>query len=127
MNLPPGEMAQRHLIWEALSELFLDTQLQTHDHEWIAKVLAQSPYTEDELESILQHEVAPILCANLFNVAGEWTGFDPDWLAPQILKSKRNWRSWLSGLIGVHTIRKEWQLILRLVAANRIAVKNDAE
>lgn len=126
MNQPAGEFVQRHLIWEALSELFLDTQLQPHEHEWIAEVLAQSPYTEDELEWILRHEVAPLLGINLLNIAGEWTGFNPDWIEHQILQGRKKWVSWLSGLTGIRMVRKEWQLILNLVAAHRSKAKHDA-
>lgn len=84
MNPASAELEQRRPVWNALSELFLDTELQPYEYQWIAEVLAKSVYTEKELEWILQYEVAPILSANLLSGAGEWDGFDQDWLAAQI-------------------------------------------
>src|SRR4051812_21049006 len=48
--LEPGEdLRRRRPVWEALSDLFLDTQLQEHDFRYIARVVAESGYTDHEV------------------------------------------------------------------------------
>jgi hypothetical protein len=75
---------ERAPVWSALSELFLDTELEDADLDRIAAVLAASPYSEDKLEEILRYEVTPVLKSNLRRGAGAWTGFDSDWLCEKI-------------------------------------------
>jgi len=84
---------ERFPIWEALSDFFLDTELDGKDYERIANILADSEYSVKELEEILRYEVYPGCIPNLYCVAGEWAGFDPDWLQERILphKDKRPW------------------------------------
>lgn len=73
-------LRHRHALWEALSELWLDTELQPRDIERIARVIAASPYSLAQVRAIHDFEVAPAVSANLSQVAGEWAGFDPAWL-----------------------------------------------
>ncbi|HTR43465.1 MAG TPA: hypothetical protein VMH87_17775 [Pseudomonadales bacterium] len=80
MTATEAQIKERFPVWEALSEFFLDTELQPDDHERIAKILAASPYTENEIEDILMGEICPVCRPNMLSVAGEWIGFDPDWL-----------------------------------------------
>jgi hypothetical protein len=79
-----AEIEERLPVWEALSEFFLDTELQPDDHERIAKTLAASSYTEEEIEEILIDEVCPVCRFNMLSMAGEWAGFHPDWLKEKI-------------------------------------------
>ena len=78
------QIEDRLPIWEALSEFFLDTELQMDDHERIAQILAATAYTEEEIEGILIGEVYPVCRWNILSVAGEWAGFHPDWLKEKI-------------------------------------------
>ncbi len=55
----------------------------------MARVLSASGYSEPELEQILRWEVGPVLLPNLFSVAGEWAGFDLQWLETEILRRER--------------------------------------
>ena len=71
-------------VWEALSDFFLDTELDEKDHQRISEVLASSPYSIQDIEDILRFEVYPVLIWNLRSMAGEWAGFDRDWLQEQI-------------------------------------------
>lgn len=95
---PDPELIQTRLtVWRALSELYLDTELKDADHRRIAAVLAALPYGVDELEEILRHEVHPACRGNLLQVAGEWAGFDDNWLRARIapyLGRRRWWRRW---------------------------------
>ncbi|MEO0374565.1 MAG: hypothetical protein AAF329_08070 [Cyanobacteria bacterium P01_A01_bin.17] len=119
MNPPSEELEQRSPVWDALSELFLDTERQPYNHQWIANTLAESDYTEEELERILRHEVAPILGTNLLSVAGEWQGFDQNWLVTQILQRSQS-RLCLPSITGALIVRSdEWKWIVRLVRAKR--------
>ncbi|GGZ31055.1 hypothetical protein C8J23_11374 [Shewanella chilikensis] len=74
----------RQAVWSALSDLFLDTDVTLH-YPGIIRVCALSPYSLKELEHILYREVAPVCGPNLFDVCGEWAGFDEQWLKEQIL------------------------------------------
>jgi hypothetical protein len=79
---------ERFPVWEALSEFFLDTELDGRDYDRIAKILAASSYSLDELKGILYFEVYPACVPNLFDVAGEWAGFSPDWIMKHIAPRK---------------------------------------
>lgn len=76
----PDEQDPRVRVWEAWSELFLDTELSDNHINYIAEILAESPYSIEELQHIVNAEVAPVCGWNLFCVAGVWAGFDVDWL-----------------------------------------------
>ncbi|MFD0798244.1 hypothetical protein ACFQZJ_12300 [Maribacter chungangensis] len=75
---------ERKPIWIALSELYLDTELQAHDFRYIARVIMESPYTFDEVKQINTYEVFPVLQYNLLSVAGVWSGFQEEWLVKEI-------------------------------------------
>lgn len=81
MDDPVLDLASRRPVWEALAALWLDTDLTDWQLDHIAGVLAASPYSLPEMRAIHDYEVAPALWVNLVTVAGEWAGFDGDWLA----------------------------------------------
>jgi hypothetical protein len=74
---PPPERAE---VWSALSALYLDTEHDEGALRWVAARLARSPYTVAELREIDVWEVAPVVLANVYVVAGAWAGFDERWL-----------------------------------------------
>ena len=84
MSAPPELIRERMPVWEALSEFFLDTNLQEDDYKRIAGELARSPYSEAQLWEILRFEVYPACHLNLLCVAGEWAGFGDDWLMERV-------------------------------------------
>jgi hypothetical protein len=79
------DIAARQPVWEALSDMFLDTDTSL-SRQCRASQLAQSPYSIEQLEFILVNEVYPICRYNLLSIAGEWTGFNPEWLRSRILR-----------------------------------------
>ena len=83
MKLAAEDLVNRRPVWEALSELFIDTEISLN-RLWRVDALAASPYSIEELEHILIDEVYPICKYNLFSVAGEWAGFDLAWLEDQV-------------------------------------------
>ncbi len=85
-----SNIEDRKPIWIALSEFYLDTELQESDFRHIAFKIIESPYTFDEVREINRYEVFPVLQPNLLSVAGEWAGFDEEWLVKSITDSLAN-------------------------------------
>jgi hypothetical protein len=85
VKLTTKDLEYRRPVWEALSELFLDAD-NSFTHAACIAVLVASPYSLNELEQILIDEVYPVCRSNLSSIAGEWTGFDPQWLERSILR-----------------------------------------
>jgi hypothetical protein len=104
------DLDARRPVWLALSELYLDTDYRS-SVRGIARELAASPYSRDDLHSILRNEVHPVLARNLCITAGVWDGFDQDWLGQQILRNERRglWRGrpWCSRRL----LRHFWDLL----------------
>ena len=86
------KIEERKPIWIALSEFYLDTELQESDFRDIATKIIQGPYSIEKVKEIDKYEVFPVLRNNLMSVAGVWFGFDEKWLVERIQESlsKRN-------------------------------------
>lgn len=72
--------ANRLKIWQALSEFFLDTEIDDATFDYVARAVLETGYSPFEVQSILWYEVFPVLEANLRSVVGEWAGWTDDWL-----------------------------------------------
>ncbi|WP_454877249.1 DUF7079 family protein [Sphingomonas cannabina] len=83
-HLDEIERSRRLPVWSSLSDLFLDTDVSLL-RDTNARVLADSPYTINQIERIFLDEVTPACSFNLSAVAGEWSGFDEQWLAERII------------------------------------------
>ena len=70
-------------VWSAISDLFLDTETRWYLAR-TAWVCVQSGQSWEQIDHIYQHQVAPIVGPNLFDIAGDWAGFPDDWLFAQI-------------------------------------------
>ncbi len=81
------KIEERKPIWTALSDFYLDTELDELDFQFIAKKIYESPYSFDDIKNINKYELFPVLQTNLLSVAGEWAGFDEKWLIQRIIKS----------------------------------------
>src|SRR5262245_4760077 len=59
--LPPAkdDLLRRRWIRQALSDLFLDEEITEDTLYHIARITAECEYTDEELEAIYRHEVAP--------------------------------------------------------------------
>jgi len=90
---------ERKPIWIALSDFYVDTELQDSDYKHIASIFKKSPYSLKEIKQIDKEEVFPILHHNLLAVAGIWTGFQEEWLVNKITKKIQN-RTAFSRLIN---------------------------
>jgi hypothetical protein len=83
------DLEHRRPVWGALSDLFLDTDTSLA-RAWRVGILAASPYSIEEFQAILLDEVSPVCRSNFVSVAGEWAGFDPEWLENSILRHLRS-------------------------------------
>ncbi len=118
--LPPQQdLKRRRPVWEALSDLFLDTELTDEEYRSIAERIVSSGYSPSEIHTILWDEVYPAAECNIRLPAGEWSSFDGDWLQERIL-SRQHGRTVLERItaalpvIGPASIvRKEWADLLR--------------
>ncbi len=121
---PHKDLENRRPVWNALSELYLDAELDACDKRYLARVLASSPYSLLELSEILSSEVHPVVHWNLRCVAGAWSGFDPEWLEEQILDNLQRkpswWRRWLpSPVATLELVDPTWSEIRSMVHALR--------
>ncbi|AXQ27791.1 hypothetical protein D0B54_03490 [Solimonas sp. K1W22B-7] len=128
-DLTPADLKQRKPVWEALSEFWLDTELQESDFDRIAGVMARSPYSLEEIRDIHRYEVAPAVSANLAGVAGEWAGFDSKWLVErcraQALRRGSVLRRvllWLRAPLLWYFTAGHWRKVLPRVRVLRAAV-----
>ncbi|MES2543545.1 MAG: hypothetical protein V4548_01575 [Bacteroidota bacterium] len=92
MKIKEVNIEERKPIWIALSNFYLDTELEDNNFKYIALNIIDSPYSLKEVKCINKYEVFPVLNGNLLSVAGEWSGFDEELLIKNILLSikKRN-------------------------------------
>ena len=72
----------------AISELFLDTEIDDQTLARLRDVLRASRLSLPDLDAIYYDEVAPILYRNLSTPAGVWSGFDADWLEQEIQRRR---------------------------------------
>ena len=114
------DLERRRPVWEALSTLFLDTELGDDDRQRAAQAIIASAYSPSDLHEILWEEVYPVVECNLRPVPGEWKGFDLGWFEGQIL-SGRHRRTLSTRIAGAlpfgpaSVIRQEWQALLRFL------------
>lgn len=119
MKTAADDLEARRPVWEALSTLFLDTDTSLL-RQYRAKLLAESPYSVTELETILRDEVFPICSWNMMSIAGEWAGFDPSWLEQKILRRLRARHRWRLGFGHRLIVRSpEWRRTRRAVEVLR--------
>lgn len=108
------DLPRRRIAWSVLSDLYLDTWFDDGQMASMASRLAATGYSIGELEEILYRELHPHLITNLLSVAGEWAGFDMDWLEAKILASHR-WGIGTAIVPGMWMVRGEWKTLERLV------------
>ena len=84
------DIENRKPVWIALSELYLDTELQKYTHRWMAQIFLNSPYSWEEIMRINKYEVFPVLIHNMLSPAGQWMGFNEEWMIEAIQNSLKN-------------------------------------
>lgn len=84
-----SDIEERLKIWRALSDLFLDTEVDDVTYKYIAKTIKDCGLTVNEAENILWYEVYPVLEGNLRSVAGVWAGWPDEWLLQHLSVSEK--------------------------------------
>lgn len=97
-------------IWRALSDLFLDTEIEDHVFTYIARTVSECGLSLSETEDILWYEVYPVLEGNLRNVAGVWEGWPDSWLL-QNLPAKVRPNSIHGNATIIQEIKLCWQRV----------------
>ncbi len=107
--------SKRYQGWSALSDLFLDTEIDDLIRKDIAVQLHRSGYPIDEVEDILWAEVYPVLKNNLASLAGVWQGWSDSWLLENLTAYKKPEITREKSIYNKTTISEEinhhWQLI----------------
>ena len=111
---------ERVPIWTALSELYLDTELEERDIRRIAGVLCEAPFSKHQLEDILRDEVAPAFAFNLRSVAGDWEPWSEQDVRAMVERSivRRSGAGWLACLrrrFRSRALPAEWHRIAALL------------
>src|SRR5579864_9030929 len=88
MLAPEQDLTDRRPIWDALQVFWMDTDPGV-DLEMVARTCARSKYSLAEIEQIYWNEVRPAVQFNLRSIAGEWAGFEIEWLTQRILARHR--------------------------------------
>jgi hypothetical protein len=119
--LSASEIESRLPVWHALSDLFLDTELQAEDYRRIGAALRASGFGREALRTILEDEVAPAFMFNLLDLAGEWLSWDPDEVREIMLRQLRSGAgrprlSWLKKRIHRRHISEEWAKLEALLS-----------
>ena len=127
--LDEQQIQARMPLWEALSDLWLDTEQTDLDLEWIAGVMADSGLTIEELWRVYSYEVAPVVYMNVYNCAGQWAGFYPDWLRTEIVRNLRDrprrTRFWtlfpITRCLMLSQTHDDWKKLVAIVRRRRNA------
>lgn len=83
---------------EAAAELFLDTETRW-SIPWVALRARQSGRPWGELDAYFWQSIAPTLVFNLYDVAGEWSGWDLQWLRQAVRQPPSDYRPIPLGLL----------------------------
>jgi hypothetical protein len=110
--------SEKQRAWLIMADLFLDTDYNDAELGLMARRLSELPFSPDELDALYRKDVSPICSWNLYQVAGEWAGFDEEWLIAEIEKPKNPFN--LARLFGAPT---DWPIVLQKIRK----LKEDAE
>jgi hypothetical protein len=107
-------------IWLALAEHFLDTETR-HDIPSTALACVRAGHDVEQAREIWACEVAPAVGFNCLLIAGEWAGWDRDWLVERIRTVRARPPSrlldWLRRLRAGGALRGVWVAIERCMRA----------
>ena len=115
--LSESDIERRAPVWQAMSGLFLDTEISLGDYQALALSLAGSGFSRSELRDIFLHQAAPAFFPNLLVVAGEWQYWSEDEARDIVLKCMRGRQTfppfyWLRRWFSRRHARAEWEKIM---------------
>jgi hypothetical protein len=115
MNLLNAELDKKNRapVWWAMSELFLDSELDGSDFVYMAKRCAPTQYTNKNFEHILLKEVFPAFHENLIAVAGDWAGWSEEYVVNQVLCHQKKftinfWKIRPFAWFFYRDVRRDW-------------------
>ena len=116
---------ERDRLWVAMSDLWLDDELDEERLSQIAEVVRDSGLGPGELEEVFALELAPFLGANQRTVAGAWSGFDPQWVCAEARRQRAARRAprrlfeRLRARLGLttHAARPAWERVKEIAFA----------
>lgn len=100
------ELARRRPLWDALSELFLDTEVRW-SVPFVARRCVESGYGAETLERVFWVEVFPEAIGNLQQVAGEWAALALDERA-LVKRANEDRVPWLARRASGWLVEREW-------------------
>ena len=116
--LTDEEIARRLPVWSALSDTFLDTELDDHNYHNIAELISEAGYTKEELETIYRAEVEPAFSYNLLSPAGEWAGWPEEFVAERVMACRKSSETQARPRIVMRDhVKNEWIKISRALDA----------
>lgn len=109
---------QERQAYIILSELFLDTEHTPLELHYLSTSLRPLGIPAATLQHMLRHDLFPILYPNFLSIAGEWQGFDEDWLLQKVQdrRSGRGVARWmkLDGVVWYlmgHMVQSLWDKV----------------
>lgn len=108
-------------VWVAMADHFLDTETR-HDIPLTAMRCIDAGLTVTEARSVWCYEVSPAVGFNVWDVAGEWAGWNREWLVERIERLRRRWDNrkgtarWVRYRLRVHLMHGVWSAIGRFMA-----------
>ena len=82
----------RITVWLAMADHFLDTETR-HDIPLTALLCVEAGWSCERARDAWRHEVSPAVAFNLWSVAGEWAGWDREWLVARIERLRSSWHN----------------------------------
>jgi hypothetical protein len=122
MTRPPHIDDGRKRVWIAFADHFLDTETR-YALPLSAFAAVEAGFGVEEAREIWCYEVTPVVGPNLWSVAGEWAGWDEEWLVTEISEvARRRARApgpaaWLAYRVTIHFGHPCWVAIERLMGA----------
>ena len=108
------EIEERKIIWTALSEFYIDTELNDDDLARLSKIFYNSKLDLNTIKEIDLYEVFPLLKWNLYTPAPSWSGFDQPWLNDNCERMYNRRNNWLHRIIC-----KAWNKTLSVANRSR--------
>jgi hypothetical protein len=91
MNTPSAD-AGPIPVWLAMADHFLDTETRP-DIPLTALLCVEVGWSCERARDAWRHEVSPAVAFNLWSVAGEWAGWDRNWLVERIERLRCRWHN----------------------------------
>ncbi len=107
-------LARRRPLWDAMSDLFLDTEVRWHVPR-VARRCVESGYDDETLERIFWAEVFPEAIPNMLQVAGDWIALALDEGA-LIKRANSGSIPWLTRRAHGRMVQDEWLAVREVTA-----------